>query len=50
MPSRTRSPVIGYTDDLAVLAAAFLTVAAHVKPEHRQRADETIQTWFGTGS
>jgi uncharacterized membrane protein YkvA (DUF1232 family) len=43
-------PVIGYSDDLAVLAAAVLAVAAHLTPEHRKRADETIRTWFGAGS
>jgi uncharacterized membrane protein YkvA (DUF1232 family) len=39
-------PVAGYTDDMAALALAAATVAAHVKPEHVDRADETLARWF----
>jgi uncharacterized membrane protein YkvA (DUF1232 family) len=31
-------PVIGYTDDAAVLATAVNLVAAHITPHHRQAA------------
>jgi len=31
-------PVIGYTDDAAVLAAAIKLVAAHITPDHREAA------------
>jgi uncharacterized membrane protein YkvA (DUF1232 family) len=31
-------PVIGFTDDAAVLAAAIRLVASHLKPEHRAAA------------
>ncbi len=31
-------PVIGYTDDAAVLAAAIKLVASHITPEHREAA------------
>ena len=37
----------GYVDDLAVLAAAAATVAAHIKPEHRARAQEWVDETFG---
>ncbi len=31
-------PVLGYTDDAAVLATAIRLVASHLKPEHRAAA------------
>jgi uncharacterized membrane protein YkvA (DUF1232 family) len=31
-------PVIGYTDDAAVIAAAMKAVSSHIKPEHREAA------------
>ena len=31
-------PVIGFTDDAAVLGAAIKMVSDHIKPEHRQAA------------
>jgi uncharacterized membrane protein YkvA (DUF1232 family) len=31
-------PVLGFTDDAAVLATAIRLVAAHITPEHRQAA------------
>jgi uncharacterized membrane protein YkvA (DUF1232 family) len=31
-------PVIGFTDDAAVLATAIKLVASHIRPEHRQAA------------
>ena len=40
------TPLIGYTDDLGVLAAAVATTAAHIKDEHAQRAKETLKQWF----
>ena len=36
----------GYVDDLAVLGAAAATVAAHIKPEHRERAQAWIDNAF----
>jgi uncharacterized membrane protein YkvA (DUF1232 family) len=41
------TPVIGYVDDLGVLAAAMATVALYIKPEHRQKAEDTWKGWFG---
>ena len=35
-------PVIGFTDDAAVLAAALRLVASHITPEHRTIAREKL--------
>jgi len=35
-------PVIGFTDDAAVLAAAINLVATHITPIHRQAAHDTL--------
>jgi uncharacterized membrane protein YkvA (DUF1232 family) len=35
-------PVIGYTDDAAVLAAAIKLVASHITPDHREAARRTL--------
>ena len=40
-------PVIGYSDDVAVLAAALGVIAMHIPPEARQLADEKTKEWFG---
>ncbi len=39
-------PVLGYTDDLTALAFATATVAAHITPEHVEKADDTLARWF----
>jgi uncharacterized membrane protein YkvA (DUF1232 family) len=31
-------PLLGFTDDAAVLMAAFQMISAHIKPEHRDAA------------
>jgi uncharacterized membrane protein YkvA (DUF1232 family) len=36
-------PVLGFTDDAAVLATAIRLVAAHITPEHRETARATLQ-------
>jgi uncharacterized membrane protein YkvA (DUF1232 family) len=36
-------PVLGFTDDAAVLATAIRLVASHIKPEHRDAARATIK-------
>jgi len=41
------TPVIGYADDLGLVAAALATVATNIKPEHSKKAFETLKTWFG---
>jgi uncharacterized membrane protein YkvA (DUF1232 family) len=35
-------PVIGYTDDAAVLAAAFKLVSSHITPDHREAAQRAL--------
>jgi uncharacterized membrane protein YkvA (DUF1232 family) len=35
-------PVIGYTDDAAVLAAAMKLFASHITPHHREAARRTL--------
>ena len=40
-------PVVGYSDDLAVLTAAAAAVAKFLTQKHGQTADEKLQSWFG---
>ena len=40
-------PVVGYTDDLAVMAAAMGAVAMSITPEIRMRAKKKLLDWFG---
>jgi len=40
-------PVTGYSDDAATLATAILTIAGHIKEEHRKKAKETLENLFG---
>lgn len=35
-------PLIGFTDDAAVIAAAIAAVAGSIKPEHRDKAKTTL--------
>jgi uncharacterized membrane protein YkvA (DUF1232 family) len=35
-------PVIGFTDDAAVLATAIKLVTSHMRPEHRQAARDAL--------
>ena len=36
-------PVLGFTDDAAVLATALRMVASHIKPEHRDAARAALK-------
>ena len=36
-------PLAGYTDDMAVLTLAFITVFAHIKQVHRDQAEQMMQ-------
>jgi uncharacterized membrane protein YkvA (DUF1232 family) len=42
-------PVIGYTDDAAVLAAAIKLVASHITPDHREAARSALARLRGEG-
>ena len=35
-------PIIGFTDDAAVLATAIRMVAAHIRPQHREAAQRVL--------
>ncbi len=35
-------PMVGYTDDATVMAAALTTVAMHITPEIKQQADDKV--------
>ncbi len=41
------TPVVGYADDLGVLAAAIGAVHIYIKKEHRDKAEDTWKGWFG---
>ncbi len=39
-------PVVGFADDLGVLAAALATVAVYINEEHKEQAQGKIKIWF----
>lgn len=41
------TPVVGYSDDLGVLALAVATVAAHINDTVREQAKQKMAQWFG---
>lgn len=41
------TPVLGYTDDISVMAAAIATVANYITPEIKQKAQEKTTSIFG---
>jgi uncharacterized membrane protein YkvA (DUF1232 family) len=42
-------PVLGFTDDAAVLATAIRLVAAHITPEHREAARARLKRMTESG-
>jgi len=40
-------PVVGYTDDLSVLAAAASTVAMYINDDVKKKAKAKMKDWFG---
>ena len=42
------TPIVGYADDLGVLALALATVSVYVDDEIRAKARNTMQEWFGS--
>ena len=44
------APVAGYTDDLAVLGAALLTVASYVDDGVKEKARQRMRDWFGASA
>ncbi len=43
------APLVGFSDDLGVLALAMVSVLMHVKKEHKEQAKERLGEWFGGG-
>lgn len=39
-------PVIGYSDDMAVLAGALVMLAPYLTDEIRRKANATMKSWF----
>lgn len=40
-------PVVGYSDDLAVLVAAIAAVSAYINEDVRKQAADKLTSWFG---
>ena len=40
-------PVVGYTDDLAILVGAITTVAGSIKKAHKEAAKQKVDDIFG---
>ena len=40
-------PVLGFTDDMGILAAALAAVAMYVDDEARAKADAALERWLG---
>src|SRR6476619_284512 len=43
-------PVLGFTDDAAILATAIRLVASHIRPEHREAARAALKRGLDTES
>lgn len=41
------TPLVGYSDDLGMLAAAISTLAVYITDDVKAQAAEKIRTWFG---
>jgi len=41
------APLMGYTDDLSVMAAALATVAYYINDDVKHQASARLQKWFG---
>lgn len=41
------APVVGYTDDLTVLAGAIAAVSMYINDEVKEQARRKMQDWFG---
>ena len=41
------APLVGYTDDLSVMAAALATVAFYITPEVKAQAHDKLERWLG---
>lgn len=41
------APIVGYTDDLSIMAAALATVAYYITPQVKAQAHDKLDTWLG---
>lgn len=41
------APLVGYTDDLGVLAAALATVSMYITEDIKERSRQKVDKWFG---
>lgn len=41
------TPLVGYSDDLGMLAAAISTLAVYITDDVKAQAAEKLRTWFG---
>ncbi len=41
-------PMVGFTDDLSLLAAAVATVAAYIDEDVKEKASKKLSQWFGS--
>jgi len=41
------APLVGYTDDMAVMSAALATVAFYINDDVRNQARAKLDSWFG---
>ena len=39
-------PVVGFSDDLGVIALAFSQILIHIKDSHTKMAEEKLKEWF----
>lgn len=44
------TPILGYTDDITVMAAAIATIAVHITPESKQKAEQGVNDILATNS
>jgi uncharacterized membrane protein YkvA (DUF1232 family) len=42
------APFAGFVDDFGILVVALAMVVTHIKPEHRELADDRLARWFGS--
>lgn len=43
-------PVVGFSDDMAIMSAALLIVAKSITPKVKDRARKKMLDWFGTNA
>ena len=44
--SQRRHPILGWADEVAVIALAYKKIKQHVTPEMEQEAEATLDKWF----